>query len=286
MSKNNHCMTVRELYAALEARIPAALSCPWDHDGLSCCPDPDAPVRGVLVALDITEEVIELAATCDCNVILAHHPILFDGLHAVTRDTADGRKVMRLLAAGISTMAFHTRLDALVGGVNDILAARLGLTDTVPFEDGESGSAASAPAPMGRVGTLPRPMSLEDFAAAVKTALAIPGILGGTHTEHLEPVAPAVTYVGCGKEVRRVAVLGGAGDDFIAAAAAAGADTYLTGEIDHHKLCDAPDGSINLVAAGHYFTEFPVCSFLADTVASICPDVPVHVMGGTRVRWI
>ena len=284
---NNHCMTVGALYAALEARVPASLSCPWDHDGLSCCPDPDAPVTGVLVALDATEDAVALAAEQGCNVILTHHPMLFGGLAAVTPDTTEGRKTLRLVRDGIATMAFHTRLDTLAGGVNDILAARLGLADVTAFGCNDN----PAGAPMGRVGTLATEMSLADFAEAVKTALSVPATLGTPYIEHLTPVAPIVTFAeseksGRNKTVRRVAVLGGAGEDEIAAAVAAGADTFVTGEIDYHKLCDAPYGDINLVAAGHYFTEFPVCTYLADLAAAICADTPVHIAGGTRTRAI
>ena len=281
---NKLCMTVGALYAALEARIPASLSCPWDHDGLSCCPDPDAPVTGVLVALDATEDAVALAAEQGCNVILTHHPMLFGGLAAVTPDTTEGRKTLRLVRDGIATMAFHTRLDTLAGGVNDILAARLGLADVTAFgcNDNPAGE------PMGRVGTSPSEMSLADFAAAVKTALSVPATLGTPYIEHLTPVAPIVTFAESknGKTVHRVAVLGGAGEDDITAAVAAGADTFVTGEIDYHKLCDAPYGDINLVAAGHYFTEFPVCTYLADLAAALCPGTPVHIVGGTRTRAI
>ena len=243
-------------------------------------------MTGVLVALDATEDAVVLAAEQGCNVILTHHPMLFGGLAAVTPDTTEGRKTLRLVRDGIATMAFHTRLDTLAGGVNDILATRLGLADVTAFGCNDN----PAGAPMGRVGTLPNEMSLADFAATVKTALSVPATLDTPYVEHLTPAAPVVTFAESGREtkkpVRRVAVLGGAGEDEIAAAVAAGADTFVTGEIDYHKLCDAPYGDINLVAAGHYFTEFPVCSYLADTVAALCPDVPVHIVGGTRTRTV
>lgn len=279
---NHTCMTVGALYAALENHIPASLSCPWDHDGLSCCSDPDAAVTGVLVALDATEDAVALAAEQGCNVILTHHPMLFGGLAAVTPDTTEGRKTLALVQKKIATMAFHTRLDTLEGGVNDILAARLRLADVTAFGCNDN----PAGAPMGRVGTLTAETTLADFAATVKTALSVPIALGTPYTEHLTPVAPIVTFAGNGNPVRRVAVLGGAGEDEIAAAVAAGADTFVTGEIDYHKLCDAPYGDINLVAAGHYFTEFPVCTYLADLAAAICADTPVHIVGGTRTRAI
>ncbi len=275
-------MTVAGLYAALEARIPRTLSCSWDNDGLSVCPDPAAPVRGILVALDATEDAVTLATETGCNVILTHHPLLFKGLKSVTGVDTGSRKVIRLISAGISTMAFHTRLDALEGGVNDVLAARLGLQNLTPFGDDDN----PARAPIGRIGELPAPMVLGDFAAAVKGILSVPATLGSPYIEHMSPASPAVTYVDCGRIVRRVAVLGGSGQDDLDAAAAAGADTYVTGELRYHQLCDAPYGTVNLVRAGHYFTEFPICRVLADMAAELCPGVPIHILGGTSTHSI
>jgi dinuclear metal center YbgI/SA1388 family protein len=161
-------------------------------------------------------------------------------------------------------MAFHTRLDAADGGVNDCLAAALGLTNAEPFGD------ASNPAgkPIGRVGDLPCEMTADEFVQTLKTALDL----------------PAVIFAGCGKTVRRVAVVGGAGDDDIAAAVAVGADTYVTGELRYHQLCDAPYGDINLVMAGHYHTEAPVLDRLATLCGEICPEAPVHVAKTSRVE--
>ncbi len=277
MSNNPNSVTVRALYDALDARIPRTLSCPWDNDGLACCPTPDAPVRGILVALDATEDVLALASASGCNVILTHHPLLFKGLKAVTGTDTGSRKVIRMIREGVAAMSFHTRLDALEGGVNDILAARLGLTNLTPFGDDDN----PAHAPIGRVGELPAAMSLADFAARVKSVLSVPATLGESCIEHLTPMSPAVTYVSAGRPVRRVAVLGGSGQDDLDAAAAVGADTYVTGELRYHQLCDAPYEGVNLVRAGHYFTEFPVCELLAALAASVCPGVPVHIMGGT-----
>lgn len=299
--------TVHSLYDALDGLIPRSLSCDWDNDGLSCCPNPDAPVTGVLVALDPTEEAVELAAGTGCNVLLTHHPLLFRGLKTVDGRDTNSRKVIRMIGAGISSMAFHTRLDALNGGVNDALAAALGLAGAVAF--GEASSPAGNP--MGRMGTLPHPLPMESFAEYVAGCLTVPATLGvpavgggtlfrftipgsgecaeavATHyVEHLTPVTPRITYAGCGRPAHAVAVVGGAGEDEITAAIRGGADTFVTGELGYHRLCDAPYGPINLVEAGHYFTEFPVCRSLAALVAWICPNLPIHLMGGTRVRSV
>ena len=257
-------MTIRELYAALEEKIPRSLSCDWDNDGISCFPDPDAAVTGILIALDPTEDAVEAAVQAGCNVLLTHHPMLFRGLKAVDGRDTGSRKVIRMIQNGITAMAFHTRLDAVDGGVNDVLASRLGLMDVEPFGEG----ANPAGQPIGRVGNLPAAMTADEFIAAVKAALGL----------------PALIFAGSGGSIRRVAVLGGAGDDEVAAAVAAGADTYVTGELRYHQLCDAPYGSVNLVMAGHYHTEAPVLGRLAELCRGICSEVPVHILQETRVE--
>ena len=257
-------MTIREFYSALDARFPRSLSWEWDNDGISCAPDLNAPVKGVYISLDPTEDAVEAAVESGCNVLLTHHPMLFRGLKTVDGHDTGSRKVIRMIQNGITAMAFHTRLDAADGGVNDALAARLGLSDVEPFGD----NANPAGKPIGRVGNLPCEMTAEAFAAVVKTALGL----------------PALVFAGCGKPVRRVAVLGGAGDDDISAAAAVGADTYVTGELRYHQLCDAPYGAINLVMAGHYHTEAPVLDVLEEVCRGLCPDALIRVDRTTRVE--
>lgn len=261
-------MRIIDLYNEIEKKIPREYSCGWDNDGLSCCPDADAEVTGVLVALDPTEDAVAEAERRGYNFLLTHHPLLFRGLRAVDGEDTSSRKVIRLVRAGIAAASFHTRLDALPGGVNDTLAAVLGLTDVRPFGDGTGEDGNPAGMPLGRMGELAQTESFSDFCDRVKAVL---------HT-------PAVLCADGGRFIRRVAVLGGAGDGEIEAARAAGADVYLTGELRYHQLCDAPYAGMSLVAAGHYHTEFPVVSVLADMVRECAPDLPVAVYGGARVE--
>ena len=240
-------MTVMELYKALDAAIPRALSCEWDNDGLMCCPDPNKQVERVLIALDITEEVVDDAIEGGFDVILSHHPIIFKGLRAVEPSNAVARKTIKLIQNGIAAMSFHTRLDALTGGVNDVLAARL-----------------------GRVGELEYPMSLEDFAERVKLALHV----------------PAVSVADAHRPVHRVAVLGGSGSDDVAAAMAAGADTYVSGNLKYNQMVDAPDEGINLIEAGHFYTEQPICYHLADMVKEFDSEIETRVTWSCRIRTI
>ena len=105
-------MTVRELYRFFEQKIPRALSCDWDNDGLMVCPDDTKEVRRVLVALDITAAVAEHAIKEGYDLVVSHHPLIFHPLKAVAPGEATVNKVIRLLTSGVSAMSFHTRLDA------------------------------------------------------------------------------------------------------------------------------------------------------------------------------
>lgn len=226
--QKGNSMKVKELYERLSARFPVALRAEWDHDGLGCSPDPDGEVTRALCTLDVTDAAIDRAIAIGANVIVSHHPLLFHPLFEVTPDDAQGRKICRLLAAGISVLSFHTRADAAAGGVNDLLAEALSLSDTVPFADG-----------IGRIGTLPAPRSLREFAEEVKCRLGAPLVLCGD----------------AGRPVLRVAVLGGSGKSEVGAAIAAGADTYLSGRLSYESVNEAAALHINLLEAGHFYTE-------------------------------
>ena len=189
-------MNVRELYEILNEKFPTELSCDWDNDGLMCCPDGAREVRRVLLTLDVTAEAVERAINTKCDLILSHHPLIFKGIKALDGETPVSAKVIDLIAHGIAVMSFHTRLDAAEGGVNDVLAKALGLCDLAPF--GEEG--------IGRIGTLPKTVTAEDFARTVKETLR----------------APVVQLADAGLPTRRVAVLGGGGSDDVEAAKAAG----------------------------------------------------------------
>ena len=255
-------MTVKELYRFLNEKIPSSLSCEWDNDGLMCCPDSEREVKRVLITLDITAEAVQRAIDTSCDLIISHHPLIFKGLKSVNEESFVATKVIALIKSDISAFSFHTRLDALMGGVNDVLAKRLGINDPIPFgNDGEA---------IGRIGILSQPMSLSDFADHVKAALG----------------APAVLCADAGRTVCRVALLGGEGDDDIAAAKAAGADTYVSGRLGYHAMTDAPECGMNLIEAGHFYTEFPVCEKLEALVAEADPTVECTVFFSNKILVI
>ena len=254
-------MTVSELYQFLDARLPRDLSCEWDNDGLMCCPDPTREVKRVLLALDITEAIVDEAVEKGCDVILSHHPLVFRPVRVLTPEGGVPRKLIRLVQNGISAMSFHTRLDAVTGGVNDVLAAALGLLNISAFgPEGEQ---------MGRIGSLSAPMSLDAFAEQVKKTLG----------------APFVLVSGAG-EVSRVAVLGGEAGDFIGTAESAGADVLVGGRLGYHAMTDAPESEIALVEAGHYYTERPVLSALAAMVKDADGGIETVIAESGNIRVI
>jgi len=255
-------MTVKELYQYLDRILPRTLSCPWDNDGMMCCPSPERAVRRVLISLDVTDEVIDRAIEGQYDVILTHHPMIFKPLPCVEPSVLAAARAIRLIRAGVAVMSFHTRLDAVSGGVNDTLAELLGLCEVTPF--GCEGEA------IGRIGSLDAPVPLAAFAKRVKTVLS----------------APAVTYADAHRPVKRVAVLGGSGKDDVAAAIAAGADTYLSGELGHHALTDAPDMGINLIEAGHFYTEYPILHRLQAYLAEADSTIESDLLMSCRIHVI
>lgn len=258
-------MTVRELYAKLSQRIPRELSCEWDSDGLMCCPDGRREVRRALLALDATGEVCRRAIDEGFDVIVTHHPFIFKGIKSVDDENALAAKTMPLIREGISVLSFHTRLDAVEGGVNDGLAALIGLRNVESF--------CTEGLPIGRIGDIDGEVELLDFARSVKEALG----------------APFVSVTDSGRRPSRVAVIGGGGKDFIGVAAAAGADTYLSGELGHHAMTDQPDevvAPVNLIEAGHFYTEFHVCGALRDMIAEIDGEIECVIMNANPVKAV
>lgn len=233
-------MNVREFYKTIDAEYPRSLSCDWDNDGIMCCGDLNAEVKKVLVSLDATYEAIRFACDNGFDLLLTHHPMIFKKMGAVIDDEYCGKRVISALSSNLTVMSFHTRLDAGKGGVNDYLADIFG-GEIVYFGDCEPG--------IMRVFDLPEEKNAEEFALMCKEKLG----------------AQSVRLTGKGN-VKRIAVVGGAGGDFINDALTCGADLFLTGECSYNASQDAAERGLLVLEAGHYHTEFPVCRRLLEFV--------------------
>lgn len=256
-------MTVKELYTRLEAVLPRALCAPWDNDGLACCPDSAREVHRVLLALDVTDEVVDRAVKGGFDLILTHHPLMFRGVKALTDTAPTSGKLIRLVRENIAAISLHTRLDAAQGGVNDTLALLLGLQDVVPFGTAEEGD-------LGRIGRLTAPRTARTFAEFVAKKL-------GT---------PAVQLAGGDREITTVALVGGEGGDFVDAAIAAGAELFLSGRIGYHRILDAAECGISLIEAGHFATERPVLARLAEILADVDPDLVIETFSAPTLETV
>jgi len=242
-----------ELYEKLEQLYPTVLRCEWDNDGIMCMADPNREVRKVLVTLDITESAVKKAIDENFDLVLSHHPLIFRRVaHLDVRESVP-RRLLMLAAHGITALSYHTRLDAAKGGVNDMLAKALCLTDVEPLMvDG---------VPMGRIGTAEKEFSPQELALYAKEKLG----------------SRQVVMADGGRLVRRVAVVGGSAEEGIAPAKCMGAEAFITGEAKYHTLSDAHLGGITVIALGHYETEQQVCCALADAVKDRIPEAEIEI---------
>lgn len=249
--------TVRDILSCIETFAPTYMKESWDHVGLNCG-HLDHPVTKVLVALDPFEAVCHEAKSIGAELIVTHHALLWDP-GFITDETAAGRNTLYLIENGIAHINAHTNLDCTPGGVNDILAETLGLSNIQVIspsgtnEDGQSWGLLR----QGEI--LSQPLS--KFLAHVKNELGCEG----------------VRYADGGKPVHRVAVGGGSCAGSMKQAFAAGCDTFVTADIRYNQFWDAADLGMNLIDAGHFYTENPVCRVLADRILRCFPEISVNI---------
>ena len=230
---------VEEVLQYMKELAPVELAEGWDNVGklVDCGKD----VTGILVTLDITDEVVDEAAELGCELIVSHHPVIFDPLRSIS-----GKDVpFHMIKKDISAICMHTNLDAAVGGVNDVLCRLFDVQDAEPFDG------------LGRVGRVD-PITAGQLGQLCRERL-------GAH----------VKLVDAGKPIHKLALVGGAGGSMLQAALDAGADALLTGEANHHVALDAQRLGISLVVAGHYCTEFPVVAAVAEKLTARFPELRV-----------
>lgn len=239
--------TVGQILDLLNGIASLELAEEWDNVGLLAGRF-DASVERVLCALDLSMHVIEEAARLNAQLIVTHHPILFRGRRNLREDDAEGRMLCALVRSNISLIAMHTNYDNACPGVNDALATVLDLTDVHALDNGM------------RVGLTDKG-DLRTFAAFAWQRL------GGVIRLYGDPKTP----------VRRVAVLGGAGEDFVTQAMTAEADVYVTGEMAYHKGTDAAENGLCVLEAGHAATERPGILALSAALQKASDDVQYKI---------
>lgn len=254
----------RDVMDVMERIAPKKLAEDWDNPGL-LVGSPNDEVRRVLVCLDVREMIVKRAAAEDFQMIVAHHPVIFRGLKKLRTDLPDGRLLGALLRAGVAVFAAHTNLDSVEGGVNDVLAARIGLN---PETIAPLGHADELSESLGRVGKLPAPMEARAFAEQVKKGLG----------------AINIRFVSGGdRPVKKVGLCSGSGAEFIERAAFLGCDAFVTGDVRYHDAQRAAALGIHVVDAGHFATEQPVVEILAKRLAEELGD-KVEIVADAAAR--
>ncbi|MCD8353854.1 MAG: Nif3-like dinuclear metal center hexameric protein [Clostridiales bacterium] len=249
--------TVQAVYELMDRRAPFQMQEPWDNSGL-LVGHREAPVERILTCLDITPETIQEAAELGCQLIVSHHPVIFDPVKRAEDGNYTGKRLLLLAENHIAAICCHTCLDACPGGVNDVLAELCGLTDVGQLEQMGTDS-QGRPYGIGRVGWLPAPVSLADYLQRLKEALHPNGL----------------RYYDAGRPVERVAVGGGSCGSMLDLAVQAGCDTFVTADLKYDHFLAAKDYGVNLIDAGHYPTENPVMERVTAWLREAFPDVEV-----------
>ena len=249
-------MTVQQILDYVNSLAPANMKYDWDNVGL-ICGRRDQEVKKLLVALDPFLDVCEEAAAMGADLIVTHHPLIFRAPKTVTSDDTVGQCILFLASHGISAVNAHTNLDQAPGGVNDVLAQTLELAQ-IEVLNPEGVDAEGRPWGLLRTGEVEE-QPLNTFMERVKARL-------GT---------PILRYADGGKAVHKVAVGGGSCADAIREVLDAGCDTFVTADVKYNQFWDAADLGLNLIDAGHYYTENPVCAILAAALREQFPEVEV-----------
>ena len=252
-------VTVGQIYDVLNSLAPIHYQMDFDNSGF-LVGDRTAEVKTVVVALDITDEVIREAVEIKADLIVSHHPLLFHPLRSVRAEDLTGRKVLKLVKNGIAAICMHTNLDIADGGVNDALMDALGAETTGLLEPAGTDDRGQ-PLGCGRIGFLQQPMLLDGFLKYLTERLQVTGL----------------RFCDGGKPVHKLAVCGGSGGNMLELAWNAGCDTFVTADIKYDRFLAAKELGINLIDADHFCTENVVIPVIADGIRQALPDLSIHV---------
>ena len=243
---------IREVYNYLCELAPLSLQMEFDNSGFQIG-RLQAPVSKVLLALDVTDGVVEEAIRLGTELIISHHPLIFHAPQSISDNDPGTERLLKLAEYRIAVISMHTNLDIAAGGVNDVLIRLLGA-------EPEEGVALDADG-CGRIGSLTQPMPMERFLLLCKERLSTAGL----------------RYYDAGKPVSKLAVMGGSGGDCVDEAFKLGCDTYVTADVKYHEFLRAEELGINLIDGDHFCTETPVIPALRERLAQGFPAISFTV---------
>jgi GTP cyclohydrolase I len=229
--------SLKKILDIINEVAPFSLAEKWDNPGLQVG-SLDMQINRILLALDPTMEALEKAVFLNAQLIITHHPLLFNSISRINYNRFPGNIIHEAIKNNIAVIAAHTNFDYARKGINYLLAEKLGLIDCEVLEPKELNGISGYG--VGAIGYLKEPIDLRSYAMKVKENL------GTTF----------VKVIGADEStVKHVAVVGGSGRDYIAKAREKGADLLVTGDIGHHDALTARTLGVNVIDAGHFYTE-------------------------------
>lgn len=229
---------VIDISKKIEKMAPVLLKEDYDNVGIMVG-DPQQDVKKVLLALDCTNEVITEAVENKCDMIIAHHPLLFRRPRSIVKGELLGDKVFKLIKEDITLYACHTNLDSARNGINETIVKMLGFESDEIIEPHDKNNKDCG---IGRIIRLNESITLNDVIYKVKNNLSIKNLRVAKGRD----------------EIKTIAVINGSGQDFFSSAERLGADCIITGDTTYHFVIDYKEMGINIIDAGHFGTEFTV----------------------------
>ncbi len=238
--------TIKDVTDLIEEFAPLSYQAPYDNAGLvvgRAC----SVVSGVLLAVDVTEEVIEEAKEVGANLIITHHPIIFHPLKRFNSASYVERCVEQAIRSGIALYACHTNLDSAPGGMSWHLAQMLGLSDLSLLES----TSPVENVGFGVIGSLTSAMSFEDYIGHIADTLDLSAV------RYSLPVD---------RPIARVAICTGSGGSLISTVKGSGVDLYITADLKYNDFME-PGQEFSVVDIGHFESEYCAIDILFDILS-------------------
>lgn len=227
-------LKVNAILEVLNAIAPFDTAEEWDNVGL-LLGDEHQTVRSILLALDLTEPVIEEAIQMKCDLIITHHPLIFKGIKRITMDHRLGRSILKLITHNIAVISAHTNLDqAFENGINYKIATLYHLKHLERLNKTHG---------FGVIGTYDTPMALDTFVQLTKNVFNI---------QHVKVANPSYVEE---NGIKCIAICSGSASEYSMDAILAHADVFITSDIKYHEAQIVLDKKLMLVDVGHFESE-------------------------------
>ena len=250
-------MKCKEIIESLEQKYAPDFAESWDNVGL-LVGDKEKEVHKIFLALDVTDESLEMAIKEQADMIITHHPLIFSAMKKVTTDNFIGRRIIKMIQHDISYYAMHTNFDSAPGCMADIVADRLNFTDQKPLE--AMGEISGTEYGIGKTGSLKVPMKGLELVREVKNRFGLPFVtVYGSELYEDTPIVKAATCPGAGGSELKEALK-------------AGAQAFITGDISHHEGIDAAAQGMMIIDAGHYGLEHVFMDFMEGFLRDKLPE--------------